>query len=212
MTTELRDFVKEALAAGTSRSDIAQVLKQSGWRDDEVRTALEAFADVAFPVPVPKRKPYLSAQEAFMYLLLFLTLYISAVSFGTICFQLVNSWLPDRIAPTYAYQLSAIRQALSSLIIAYPVFLGLSIALRKAVTKDPEKRSSKIRKWLTNITLFIASGVIIGDLITLVFNLLQGELTLRFVLKVVIVGAIAGTIFGYYLWEMRQDERTKKGE
>ena len=96
--------------------------------------------------------------------------------------------------------------AVSSLIIAFPVFYWMSSITRAAIGKDPEQRSSKIRKWLTYITLFITSGVIIGDLITLLFNLLGGELTLRFTLKVLSVLLIAGLIFGYYLWDLRQEE------
>jgi hypothetical protein len=95
----------------------------------------------------------------------------------------------------------------ASLIIAFPVFLYVSWLLNKAIVKDPEKRSSKIRKWLTYITLFVAAGVIIGDLIALVFNMLGGELTLRFILKVLTVGSIAGSIFGYYLIELRKEEK-----
>jgi hypothetical protein len=58
-----------------------------------------------------------------------------------------------------------------------------------------------VRRWLTYVTLFLAAGVLVGDLITLVYNVLAGELTLRFVLKVLIVGAIAGAIFWFYLRE-----------
>jgi hypothetical protein len=211
MPYEIRDFVKDALAAGKNRADISAVLGQSGWRDDEIRNALDAFADVPFGIPVPKRKPYMSAQEAFMYLLLFLTLYVSAVSLGTVCFQLVNAWLPDPVdIYRTMFQSNAIREGVSAIIIAYPLYLLLSFLLRRAIARDPEKRNSKIRKWLTYITLFIASGVIIGDLISLVFNLLQGELTLRFILKIFVIAAIAGAIFGYYLWEIREDEKVKK--
>ena len=46
-----------------------------------------------------------------------------------------------------------------------------------------------------------------GDLITLVYNVLGGELTVRFVLKVITVAAIASTVFGYYLWDLRREER-----
>jgi len=92
------------------------------------------------------------------------------------------------------------------------VFLFVTVRLRRAIQQDPEQRSSKVRKWLTYLTLFIAAGIIIGDLITLVFNLLQGDLTLRFLLKAASVGLIAGTIFGYYLWDLRRDELTKKTE
>ena len=210
MSQELNLFVREALQKGQSRDDIRKALKSANWSDDEVGRALDSFADLPFPVPVPKRQPYLSAREAFMYLLTFLTLYISAVSFGTLLFQFINHWLPD-IVPYGTYSDSThetIRWSASSLLIAYPLFLFMSWLLRKEILKDPDKRASKIRKWLTYITLFIAAGVIIGDLITLVFNMLGGELTLRFILKILTVGAIAGAIFGYYLWDLRKEEKS----
>ena len=79
--------------------------------------------------------------------------------------------------------------------------------MTKDMQRNAEKKSSKIRKWLTYITLFITAGVIIGDLITLIFNLLGGELTLRFILKVLTVLLIAGIIFGYYLWDLKKEEK-----
>lgn len=209
MPNELQSFVHDALVKGATREQIRNTLGKAGWNTDEVKNALDAFADVAFPVPVPRRKPYLSAREAFLYLVLFLTLYISSFSFGTLLFQFINRWLPDPLLGSYVYDssLSAIRWSTASLIIAFPVFLWLSAFLNKAIVKDPEKRGSKVRKWLTYLTLFVAAGIIIGDLITLVFNVLGGELTLRFVLKVIVVGGIAGTIFGFYLWDLRKDEK-----
>lgn len=206
MNSELSLFVRESLAKGVSRKEIQGNLKKAGWQDDEVRQALGAYADMTSAVPVPRRRPYLNAREAFLYLVLFLTLYISAVSFGTLVFQYINNWLPDPVLGLNA-NIDAIRFSTSSLIIAFPVFYFVSWIVAKAIRKDPDKRSSKIRKWLTYITLFIAAGIIIGDLITLVFNLLGGELTLRFVLKVLTVGGIAGVIFGYYLWDLRKEEK-----
>jgi uncharacterized membrane protein YraQ (UPF0718 family) len=46
-----------------------------------------------------------------------------------------------------------------------------------------------------------------GDLVTLVYLALGGELTVRFVLKAAIVALIAGSIFGYYLANLRRDKR-----
>ncbi len=210
MNQELTSFVKEALAKGSSRKDIEKVLKAAGWESDEIKTSLDQYADVTFSIPVPRRKPYLNAREAFLYLVLFMTLYISAFSFGTLIFQFINRWLPDVLQGGYMDSsiADAIRLSTSSLVIAFPVFYYVSWILHKASERDPDKRSSKIRKWLTYITLFITAGVIIGDSITLVYNLLGGELTLRFTLKVLTIGAIAGTIFGYYLWDLRKEEKT----
>lgn len=63
-----------------------------------------------------------------------------------------------------------------------------------------------MRRWLTYMTLFLAASFLIGDFITLVYNVLGGELTTRFVLKAVTVAVLAGTTFGYYLSELRIDE------
>ena len=57
------------------------------------------------------------------------------------------------------------------------------------------------------LTLFVAAVVLIVDMITLVNNVLGGELTLRFLLKVLVAALIAGSIFGYYLWDLRKEEQ-----
>jgi hypothetical protein len=49
--------------------------------------------------------------------------------------------------------------------------------------------------------------VLLGDLIALVYNLLGGDLTARFVLKVLTIGVIAGAVFAYYLTDLRGDDR-----
>ena len=64
-----------------------------------------------------------------------------------------------------------------------------------------------MRKWLTYLTLFIGASVLLGDVIALVNGVLKGDPTLRFLLKCLVVGAIAGTAFAYYLADLRQDER-----
>lgn len=207
MTPELQLFVKEALAKGQSRDHIKSALEKAGWAADEIRNALHAYAETDFPVPVPRRRPYANARDAFRYLLMFLTLYWSAFSFGQLLYQFINRAFPDALQPFYGESASIIRMDTASLIIAFPVFLWMSWLINRELTKEPDKRASKIRKWLTYLTLFVAAGIIIGDLIALVFNLLAGELTLRFVLKVLVVGGIAGAVFGYYLLELRKDDK-----
>ena len=210
---ELLNFVRNALARGLSRAEIEDALLKAGWRTDQVQSALGAFAQVdEFPIPVPKPKPYLSAREAFMYLVLFTTLYLTTFNLGRLIFQFINLGFPDA-AESIGYGESArqaIRFSVASLIIAFPIFLYLSLLIGRAIRRDPSKRASKVRKWLTYMTLFVAAGVIIGDLTALVYSFLGGELSPRFALKIVTVGVIAGGIFGYYLWDLRQEEREGK--
>ncbi|MBI4458282.1 hypothetical protein HY633_04940 [Candidatus Uhrbacteria bacterium] len=207
MQSELHLFVKEALAAKVPRENIKAALAQAGWTAEEIGGALSSYAEIDFPVPVPRRRPYLSAREAFIYLVLFMCLYISAFNFGSLLFDFINRWFPDALRQYESGDLSSIRFAVASLIVAFPLYLWLSSLTMKAIEADPEKRGSKIRKWLTYLTLFVAAGILIGDLISLLFNLLGGELTARFMLKTLVVLLIAGTVFGYYLWDLRQEEK-----
>ncbi len=71
----------------------------------------------------------------------------------------------------------------------------MSRLIARDIAADPNKRYSKVRRWLTYLTLFFASGIIIGDVITLLYNLLGGEITIRFLLKALVVAFIAGTVF-----------------
>ena len=94
MTEELRGFVKDGLARGMSRADLEAVLGRAGWAESDVQGALTGYADVEFPIPVPRPQPYVSARDAFLYLLMFATLYVSAFSLGRLMFQFINQAFP----------------------------------------------------------------------------------------------------------------------
>lgn len=200
-------FVREALAQGMTRTRIEAVLLEAGWGQEQVSDALQTFAEIDFPVPVPRPQPSLSAREAFLYLLLFTTLYISAYHLGSILFIFVERAFPDpAFEGAVQASMDSLRFSVASLVVAFPVYLWVARLIHQAVRKRPVMRASQVRKWLTYLTLFLAAAVIVGDLTTLVYHLLGGELTVRFVLKVVIVGGIAGGIFGYYLRDLKRDE------
>lgn len=204
---ELQRFVREALARGGSREQIRRVLRQAGWSTEEIDHALAAYAELMLDLPVPKPKPSTSAREAFLYLVLFTTLLMSTYNLGAVAFELINRAFPDpAMAELGPWRTDRLRWSTSALLVAFPVFVFVSHRISRSVRKDPTKRASGVRKWLTYATLFVAASVLVGDVTTLVFNVLGGELTIRFILKVVTVGVIAGVVFGYYLWDLRQEE------
>ena len=205
---ELEVFVRDALMRGHSRQQVSSALLAAGWNEQQISGVLDGWADVDFPLPVPRPRASLSAREAFAYLVLFSTLYFFAWNLGSLLFQLIQYALPDPADPDWQLvRLSGgIRWAISALVIAFPVFVFAAHRVSRDVDRHPIKRLSPVRRWLTYLTLFVAATVLIGDLTALVFNLLGGDLSLRFVLKVLVVGVIAGTVFGYYLWDLRQEE------
>ena len=205
---DLTGFIREALNRGLSRDDIRDALSQANWPADEVEAALRGFAPVDLPLAVPRPRPSLSAREAFLYLVLFGTLYVSSYSLGTLLFQFINLGFPDLSwsQPQIDAIPETMRWAIASLVVATPVFLYTAWTVSREVAGSPLKRSSPVRRWLTYLTLAIAVSIIIGDATTVVYNLLSGEATARFMLKALTIGAIAGAIFVYYLRDLRRDE------
>jgi hypothetical protein len=203
---DLDQFVRDALLRGCSRPSIEIALTEAGWAPEQAQTALLAYAETDFAVPVPRPRPYLSAREAFLYLVMFTTLYLSAYHLGELLFELINRHFPDAAMPYQNGRIENIRWSVATIIIAFPVFLLLSAKIHRELARQVIKRQSAMRRWLTYLTLFVAAVVVIVDLITLVDSVLGGEITLRFVLKVLVAGAIAATVFGYYLWDLRRDE------
>lgn len=208
MNTELLDFTRRALAKGVGRGEIAGALRQAGWAEAEVKAALGAFAEIDFPVPVPKPRPYLPAREVFLYLLLFASLYACAYNLGAIGFEFIDRAFPDPLTGdrTFGHAGDAIRWNLSSLVVGFPLFLFVFRSVTLSIARDPVKRGSRVRKWLTYLTLFFAAMALTGDLVAIVHNALGGELSVRFLLKAGVVGVIAGGIFAYFLADMRQEE------
>jgi hypothetical protein len=206
---DLDRFVKEALARGLARDAIRDTLGRAGWRADQVAAALRRYAEIDFPVPVPRPKPYLEARDAFMYLVMFTTLYITAFQLGSLLFNIINSAFPDAVRDPQvsSYARTSMRWSIAMIVVAFPVFVLTATLIGREVAADPAKRVSAVRKWLTYLTLFVAASVLIGDVTTLVYNLLGGETTVRFLLKAAVVAIIAGTAFWYYLWDLRKDER-----
>ena len=208
-TQDLELFVRESLARGLPRESIESALASAGWPAEQTRSALDAYAAVDFPVPVPRPRPYLSAREAFLYLVLFTTLYVAAWHLGSLLFDLLNLAFPDATDSEYARDRidNSVRWSTASVLIAFPVFVYMARYLSLELARNPVKRLSAVRRWLTYLTMFFAAAVLIGDMITLVYNALGGEVTIRFALKVLVAAVISGAIFGFYLRDLRREER-----
>ena len=149
-------------------------------------------------------------RDLFLHLLAIVTLYWSAVSFVTLLWQYINKFFPDILEyRNYAYFTGTMRFTIASLIVVFPIFILVSWFLNKIYKKEYSVRESKIRKWLIYLTLFIASLVIIGDLVTVLNALLNGELTIRFILKALSILLVAVLVFWYYLDDVRRETPTQ---
>ncbi len=153
-------------------------------------------------------KEHGTPKDVFVHLLATVTVAMSVIAFTTIWFQVVNILFPDPL--TYSYgSIDLIRGMIAATIVGWPIYLFLARIIKNDIVASPDKQNIRVRKWLMYLTLFVASIVLIINLVTLLTGFLGGELTTRFALKIVSVFIAAGGTFGYYLWDVKRDVTEK---
>lgn len=210
-------FVLERIRLGAKKDEIKEQVLAVGWSEDEFDFAYtQALKDFGIPIPEESSRASFSKKattlEVVLNLFSFILLGIVAIALGTLYFEIIDKYFPDIVADntsSYAYQsrsqvsTSAIHYAMASLIIAFPLFFFVMKMWFRKFRKDEGKIESQLTKWVTYLVLLVASIIIVGDLITVLFTFLQGEMSVRFFLKSLILLVISGIIFGFYFFERK---------
>lgn len=198
----LQQFIAHARSKGMDHQTIRMLLLSSGWKEKDI---VEALTEATLDMPVPAPEDRGGAREAFFHLLAFVTLYTSVISILVLVFEYLNRVFPDAAFDSTYYNdnSSMIRWFIAMLFVSFPLFAWMSRVIAGEIAASPERAWSPVRRWLTYLTLFVTAGVLVGDGITLLFYVLEGEIGVRFLLKVFSVLIVAGGIFGYYFLALK---------
>jgi hypothetical protein len=149
--------------------------------------------------------PKVTPKDFFLWAGAMIALYSSVFAFIALLFQYINYAYPDSLGYTYYADpfSGGIRFAMATLIVMVPVAVVLFRILRKDIETLPEKADLWIRRWILVLTIFIAGLAVVGDLITLINYFLGGDVTMRFVLKVLVLLLVAGAVFLHFLADLR---------
>ncbi len=147
----------------------------------------------------------------FLCLGVLISLITSVVSFLNLVFETLNKRFPDVLNSSYqygysTYEYESIRTALATLIIFFPIFLVISYFWNKFADRGLGKISEMIHKWVIYIILFLSSLVIVIDLVTLVRYFISGEITSRFILKIIATLLVAMLVGFYYIFLLRENK------
>jgi hypothetical protein len=147
-----------------------------------------------------------SAKYAFFYLLSLVALVFLSISVGIIVFQIINKEIVD-IINDYAvnYNDGAMKFAISSIIVSAPIYYLTSRQIYKNLFKGDLDKDAGVRKWLTYFILLVSVVVMIGFLIATINSFLGGDLTTKFILKTLTALIISGTVFSFYLYDIRRE-------
>jgi hypothetical protein len=230
-SASLVGYITKSIGAGASEGQIKNNLIAVGWSNEQIVEAYEQAlinngvpspnsAKIASPVSnsttvgsTSKTKKS-SAGETAINLLSFILLAIVAVATGTIFYQVINKFFPDALtvhASSYAnyFSTSSIHYATAVLVVAFPVYYLVMYYWFKGFRKNLDKIETGLSKFLTYLVLLITAVTILGDLIAAVYTFLQGEVSVRFFLKTLVIIIIAGLIFGFYYLERKKVQYKK---
>jgi len=144
-------------------------------------------------------------KDFFLWAGAMIALYAGIFSFVALIFDYINYVFPDTALNYYyvdPYQ-GGVSYEMASLIVLAPVFLILMRVIRRNIIADPSRNEIWVRRWGLFLTVFLAGAAIAVDLIVLLTSFLNGEdLTVRFLLKVLVVLLVASAGFMHFMADL----------
>jgi hypothetical protein len=140
----------------------------------------------------------------FLSLGVLVSLITSIVSFLNLVFETLNKKFPDVLNASYSYGYNSydyanLRSSLATLIIVFPIFVVLIYFWNKITKMQLSNIENIIKKWMIYFIIFLSSIVIIVDLVVLVRYFVSGEITNRFIYKV-LTTLVTALIVGKYFY------------
>ncbi len=144
-------------------------------------------------------KPRVTPKDFFLWFAGMIFLYGSIFALIRLLFDYINYTFPDALNSYVDPYSSSMRFEMASLIILFPAFLALMRFIRKGMIADASRKEVWVRRWALYLTVFLAGLTVVGTLITLINYFLGGEITTRFILKILVVVLVAGGMFMHFL-------------
>ncbi len=208
-TNPLLDFIDAVKSQGTSDEFVVALLRENGWSEKRIYHAFSDWYEARTGRAVPNGGGRIeAAKDAFLYLLAFITLGTWAIQLGALLFTAIDRTFPNPAVDytNATWVTTMLANELASIMVAFPLFLLVTRGIVGGVQRQPERLESPVRKWLTYIALVITASTMIVDVVTFLAYFLRGDLSPRFVLKIVTVLVIAGGVFAYYLDSLRREK------
>jgi len=130
-----------------------------------------------------------------------ISLYLSLAFFIVLTFGLINLRFPDALDSVWQIEsaASSIRLGFAMVLVFFPTYLVLTRIVNQNRRVSKDNNYLGLTKWLIYLSLLVGGLVLLGDLVAVIMGFLEGELTMRYILKAVTVFVVTGAAFFYYL-------------
>ena len=145
----------------------------------------------------------IQAKDFFLNIGYAVTLYVLLFNFIFLGFALIDLYFTDADTLYFFVNGGFVKFNLASAIVVAPAFFIVAGILRKHM-KGLDDFDMKWRKWLLTLTVFLASVIVVIDLITLVYTYLNGEQLLgAFIAKALFALAVFVCVALFYIKDLK---------
>ena len=134
-----------------------------------------------------------------------LALYTTISFIITLLFSVINIYIPDAVEAGWYYEgyINSLRLGIAGVLVFAPTYLLLSYHSLKTRKQATANEYGTGMRWLLYLSLLVAGAIILGSLVSVIVTFLNGEITGRFILKVLVLLFVLGSAFTYYLLDVR---------
>ncbi len=127
-------------------------------------------------------------------------LYASLSAIIMLAFGVITLLQPDPQSMYYEYQSaqSGIRFGIALLIVFFPTYVVLTRFVNSIRRKETGTYLT-LTKWLVYLSLLVGGCILLGDAVSVILAYLNGEITVRFILKAASMLIVIGGAFFYYI-------------
>lgn len=142
-------------------------------------------------------------KDFFLWFGAMLALYISVTTYISLLFTYLNVAFPDSLSYYSDPYASGASYSMATLVVLVPLFLVLMRFIRNSIAADPTRSDIWVRRWALHLTLFVTAVAVVVDLIVLLMYFFDGDVSLRFALKVLVVLLVSVAGFLHFLADLR---------
>lgn len=130
-----------------------------------------------------------------------IALYLSIAFFLVLSFGVINLSFPDALAGVWEIEsaASSVRLGFAMVLVFFPTYLVLTRLVNTNRRGSNDHSYLNLTKWMIYLSLLVAGITLLVDLAVVIMGLLEGELTMRFILKALAVAVVTGAAFLYYI-------------
>lgn len=155
----------------------------------------------------------LTPKELAIELGMFLALTVTVFTFVIITFAIIDKLYPDVLVSSYSYSAQTLaessRSAIAAILIIFPVYLALAWTRARHFVKHSERKEVSAFKWQHYVAIFLSAIFIIGTLIVVLYNYLNGEVTEASALKALVVVVLSLILGAYYYYSLNRNYKEK---